>query len=69
MAGYDLDLANSPGHSSSRTGVSRFCGRSIQERSGSDLVWQISGKFVAKLFVKALENTTIIGLHGSEILG
>jgi hypothetical protein len=27
------------------------------------------GKFVAKLFVKVLENTTISGLHGSEILG
>jgi hypothetical protein len=27
------------------------------------------GKFVAKLFVKVLENTTIRGLHGSEILG
>jgi len=28
-----------------------------------------SGKFVAKLFIKVLENTTISGLHGSEILG
>jgi len=27
------------------------------------------GKFVAKLFVKVLENTTISGPHGSEILG
>jgi hypothetical protein len=27
------------------------------------------GKLVAKLFVKVLENTTISGLHGSEILG
>jgi hypothetical protein len=27
------------------------------------------GKFVAKLFVRVLENTTISGLHGSEILG
>jgi hypothetical protein len=27
------------------------------------------GKFVAKLFVKVLENATISGLHGSEILG
>jgi hypothetical protein len=28
-----------------------------------------SGKFVAKLFVRVLENATISGLHGSEILG
>jgi hypothetical protein len=27
------------------------------------------GKFVATLFVKVLENTTISSLHGSEILG
>jgi hypothetical protein len=27
------------------------------------------GKYVAKLFVKVLENTTISGLHGPEILG
>jgi hypothetical protein len=27
------------------------------------------GKLVAKLFVKGLENATISGLHGSEILG
>jgi hypothetical protein len=27
------------------------------------------GKFVAKLFVRVLENATIRGLHGSEILG
>jgi len=27
------------------------------------------GKFVAKLFVRVLENTTISGLHGSDILG
>ena len=28
-----------------------------------------SGKLVAKLFVRVLENATIRGLHGSEILG
>jgi hypothetical protein len=27
------------------------------------------GKFVAKLFVRVLENSQISGLHGSEILG
>ena len=27
------------------------------------------GKFVAKLFVRAQENTQISSLHGSEILG
>jgi len=27
------------------------------------------GKFVAKLFVRVLENTQISSLHGSEILG
>jgi hypothetical protein len=59
------DLAEVPGHSLSWTRVSNFADAPFK-----NAVVQIGcGKFVAKLFVKVLENTTISGLHGSEILG